>query len=30
MGRIKDGHMIILHMICYYFMEEERGHEAHA
>jgi len=23
MGRIEDGHMIILHMICYYFMEEE-------
>ena len=25
MGRIEDGHMIILHMICYYFMEEERA-----
>lgn len=23
MGRIEDGHMIMLHMICYYFMEEE-------
>jgi D-sedoheptulose 7-phosphate isomerase len=22
MGRIEDGHMIILHMICYYFMEQ--------
>ena len=24
MGRIEDGHMIICHMICYYFMEEFR------
>jgi D-sedoheptulose 7-phosphate isomerase len=24
MGRIEDGHMIILHMIGYHFMEEER------
>ena len=23
MGRIEDAHMIALHMICYYFMEEE-------
>jgi D-sedoheptulose 7-phosphate isomerase len=23
MGRIEDGHMIVTHMICYYFMEEE-------
>jgi D-sedoheptulose 7-phosphate isomerase len=23
MGRIEDGHMIALHMICYFFMEEE-------
>jgi len=21
MGRIEDGHMIICHMICYYFMD---------
>ena len=28
MGRIEDGHMIILHMICYYFMEEEQGERA--
>jgi D-sedoheptulose 7-phosphate isomerase len=26
MGRIEDGHMIILHMIGYYFMEQERLH----
>lgn len=26
MGRIEDGHMIILHMIGYYFMEEDRRH----
>ena len=25
MGRIEDGHMIILHMIGYYFMEQERS-----
>src|SRR5499427_3742340 len=24
MGRIEDSHMVALHMICYYFMEEER------
>lgn len=24
MGRIEDGHMIVLHMIGYYFMEEEQ------
>ncbi len=24
MGRIEDGHMIILHMISYYFMEEQQ------
>jgi D-sedoheptulose 7-phosphate isomerase len=23
MGRIEDGHLIMLHMISYYFMEEE-------
>lgn len=23
MGRIEDGHMIVCHMICYYFMENE-------
>jgi D-sedoheptulose 7-phosphate isomerase len=23
MGRIEDAHMVILHMICYHFMEEE-------
>jgi D-sedoheptulose 7-phosphate isomerase len=25
MGRIEDGHMIVLHMIGYYFMEEEQA-----
>jgi D-sedoheptulose 7-phosphate isomerase len=30
MGRIEDGHMIILHMICYRFMEEEYGIPAEA
>jgi D-sedoheptulose 7-phosphate isomerase len=25
MGRIEDGHLIILHMISYYFMEEEQA-----
>src|ERR1044072_5529634 len=25
MGRIEDAHMIVLHMIGYYFMEEEEG-----
>jgi D-sedoheptulose 7-phosphate isomerase len=24
MGRIEDAHMIVLHMICYYFMDTER------
>jgi D-sedoheptulose 7-phosphate isomerase len=28
MGRIEDGHMIILHMICYYFMEQDRAASA--
>jgi len=23
MGRIEDAHMIVTHMICYYFMDEE-------
>ena len=23
MGRIEDGHHIVCHMICYYFMEEK-------
>ena len=23
MGRIEDGHMIVMHMICYYFMDQE-------
>jgi D-sedoheptulose 7-phosphate isomerase len=26
MGRIEDGHLVALHMICYYFMEEEYSH----
>jgi D-sedoheptulose 7-phosphate isomerase len=30
MGRIEDGHMIVLHMIGYYFMEEEQGVPAKA
>ena len=30
MGRIEDGHMIVLHMIGYYFMEEEMGQPAKA
>src|SRR3954452_2026399 len=30
MGRIEDGHMIVLHMIGYYFMEEELGQPAKA
>ena len=25
-GRIEDMHMVVMHMICYYFMEEERSH----
>jgi len=28
MGRIEDGHMIVMHMICYYFMDAEKA--AHA
>jgi len=24
MGRIEDGHMIVCHMICYYFMDTEK------
>jgi D-sedoheptulose 7-phosphate isomerase len=30
MGRIEDGHMIVLHMVGYYFMEEEQGLPAKA
>ena len=25
-GRVEDLHMMVMHMICYYFMEEERSH----
>ncbi len=25
-GRVEDTHMVVLHMICYYFMQEERSH----
>jgi D-sedoheptulose 7-phosphate isomerase len=25
MGRIEDAHMVVCHMICYYFMERESG-----
>jgi len=25
MGRIEDGHMIVMHMICYYFMDAEKA-----
>lgn len=25
MGRIEDAHMIVCHMICYYFMDTEKG-----
>ncbi len=25
MGRIEDAHMVICHMICYYFMDTEKG-----
>ena len=25
MGRIEDGHMIVCHMICYYFMDAEKA-----
>uniref|UniRef100_Q025U2 Sugar isomerase (SIS) n=1 Tax=Solibacter usitatus (strain Ellin6076) TaxID=234267 RepID=Q025U2_SOLUE len=24
MGRIEDGHMVVMHMICYYFMDHEK------
>jgi hypothetical protein len=24
MGRIEDGHMIVAHMLCYYFMDQEK------
>jgi hypothetical protein len=24
MGRIEDVHMIVMHMICYYFMDAEK------
>lgn len=27
MGRIEDAHVIVMHMICYYFMDEERLHQ---
>ena len=30
MGRIEDGHLIILHMICYFFMEEAHRGQAGA
>jgi D-sedoheptulose 7-phosphate isomerase len=26
-GRIEDLHMVVMHMIAYYFMEEERPHQ---
>lgn len=26
MGRIEDGHLIVMHMICYYFMDEDPAH----
>ena len=28
MGRIEDGHLFACHMICYYFMDQEKPHEA--
>ncbi len=28
MGRIEDAHLIVLHMICYYFMDAEAGERA--
>ena len=28
MGRIEDGHLIVMHMICYYFMDTEAGYTA--
>jgi D-sedoheptulose 7-phosphate isomerase len=27
MGRIEDAHMVVCHMICYYFMEQECSEE---
>jgi D-sedoheptulose 7-phosphate isomerase len=30
MGRIEDGHMIVCHMICYYFMEQEEPQDLNA
>ena len=30
MGRIEDVHMIVMHMICYYFMDAERPAPAEA
>jgi D-sedoheptulose 7-phosphate isomerase len=26
MGRIEDGHVIVMHMICYYFMDTEANY----
>ena len=28
MGRVEDAHMVIMHMICYYFMDTEAPAEA--
>jgi len=28
MGRIEDGHVIVMHMICYYFMDTEATYAA--
>jgi D-sedoheptulose 7-phosphate isomerase len=28
MGRIEDVHMMVMHMICYYFMDTEKHFEA--
>ena len=28
MGRVEDAHMVIMHMICYYFMDREAPAEA--
>ena len=30
MGRIEDAHMIVMHMICYYFMDAEKSAHAEA
>lgn len=30
MGRIEDCHMMVCHMICYYFTEKEKQDEAHS